>query len=584
MRDALPDALAASIAFRRTSSDAIVQEASLEMPLGYAPAAPEHPPSIAVVLHAFHLDLLPEIAAYLDHIPFAADLFVSTVSEAARSEAADRLAGWRRGGLEIRVFPNRGRDIAPKLVGFVDVYERYEYVLHLHTKMSSHQSELAGWRGYILETLLGSPDVVRGVFEAFRQAPWLGILAPQHIDMLRPWIGWGINLPHAKALAARMGLELSEAAPIDFPSGSMFWARSAALRRITGLGLRFEDFPAEEGQTDGTPAHAIERLYFLACEAAGFGWMKIAARGQLFDQHAVTAITRPVSLAPFLSRCSVRLTSWQGEAERYRSDPGRSTPYPSPRRVSNILWRRMLGTGLPLRARRRVALVLPREAGQDLLRSARRALERLPPHACGVLLTMPGSARSTTDSRNEALRTARDIEPDMVVLVRRPGLLHPDSLAALVEMSEAQGGVAMLAARCFPALTADANPITGFTMSAATGPVIAIPRAIVERLGGFDERLRGYHADLDFSWRATAHGFAIRCCPRALFLAAPEDLLTDPASGVLLAEKWGNATARGHFVGLLAEAGQAVPSPHPEPVSADWRRLADFAAHLGGAA
>jgi lipopolysaccharide biosynthesis protein len=326
MGDALPDAPAASIAFRRTSPDSIIQEASLEVPLGYAPAEPEHPPSIAVVLHAFHLDLLPEIAAYLDHIPFAADC--SSARRPRRPDRRQRTA-WRAGvgaALEIRVFPNRGRDIAPKLVGFADVHERYEYVLHLHTKISSHQGELAGWRGYILETLLGSPDVVRGVFEAFRQAPWLGILAPQHIDMLRPWIGWGINLPHATALAARMGLELSDAAPIDFPSGSMFWARSAALRRITGLSLRFEDFPAEEGQTDGTPAHAIERLYFLACEAAGFGWMKIAARGQLYDQDAVTAITRPVSLAPFLSRCSVRLTSWKGEAGRYRSDPAVARP------------------------------------------------------------------------------------------------------------------------------------------------------------------------------------------------------------------------------------------------------------------
>jgi hypothetical protein len=187
-----------------------------------------------------------------------------------------------------------------------------------------------------------------------------------------------------------------------------------------------------------------------------------------------------------------------------------------------------------------------------------------------------------TGSRNEALQTARDAEADIVVLVRTPGLLHPDSLAALVEMSEAQDGAALLAARCFPEPAVDADPATGFAMSAATGPVVAIPRAVADRLGGFDERLRGDHADLDFSWRATAHGFAIRCCPRALFLAAPEEWPVDPASGALLAEKWGNAAARAHFAGLLAETGRPMPPPHPEPVPAEWCRFADFAEQLRG--
>ena len=166
------------------------QEAALELPLGYTTACPPNP-SIAIVLHAYHMDLLPEIRAYLGHIPFPADLFISTDTAAKRDMVSACFGGWPSGSLAVTVTPNRGRDIAPKLVGFAAVHDQYEYVLHIHTKHSFHDARLVGWRGYLFDTLLGSPDVVRGIFAAFAQAPDLGMLAPQHIDDLRPWIRWG---------------------------------------------------------------------------------------------------------------------------------------------------------------------------------------------------------------------------------------------------------------------------------------------------------------------------------------------------------------------------------------------------------
>ena len=169
------------------------QEHSLELPLGYVSSA--GPPRVAVVLHAFHISLLPEFRAYLAHMPVPADLYISTDTEEKRTEISACFADWAKGSVEVRVMPNRGRDIAPKLVGFAAVHDRYDYVLHLHTKASPHELRLEGWRGYLLDTLLGSADIVHGVFEAFTRAPRLGMLAPQHIDVLRPWIRWGRELP-----------------------------------------------------------------------------------------------------------------------------------------------------------------------------------------------------------------------------------------------------------------------------------------------------------------------------------------------------------------------------------------------------
>ena len=94
------------------------------------------------------------------------------------------------------------------------------------------------------------------------------MVASQHYEGIRPWLGWNGNFVTGRGLADAHGPSLSPHRAMDFPSGSMFWARPAALKPLLDLNLRFEDFPEEGAQTDSTPAHAIERLYFYACEKA----------------------------------------------------------------------------------------------------------------------------------------------------------------------------------------------------------------------------------------------------------------------------------------------------------------------------
>jgi len=568
---------------REGSAYPLEQEFSLELPLGYMPPPLPAPPHIAVVLHAFHLDLLPEIRAYLNHIPFPADLFVSTDSMAKQQVVEACFSGWNHGTLKVRVLPNCGRDVAPKLVGFATVHNRYEYLLHLHTKHSPHASGLAGWRGYLLETLLGSPEVVRGVFEVFAQAPRIGLLAPQHIDDLRPWIRWGANFELAAALAARMGIPLPRRAPLDFPSGSMFWVRSAALRPLLDLNLSFADFPDERGQTDGTLAHAIERLYFLVCEQAGFDWMKISTRGQLHDQKGVTAITGPEPLKRFLSRRCVRLSALRDETRAVEDHPIITAQPAKLRRALHVLWRHALGDALPLPHGRQLVIVLPDEApGHDrLAESAYAALRRLPSGALGRVVATPKLERDGSDTirRNVALRAGFAAGADLVLLLGAPGLMHPDSASALLRMSEAQGGRALLEGISLPQLAPKPVDDKDFTISWAGGPAIAVPRAVFNATGGFDECLLGRFAEMELSWRARALGFAIRHCPRALFLAAPGDTEAGPQAwtqGLRLAIKWGNAAAKADFMALLRELGEQPPEPQPDPVPVEWRAFADF--------
>lgn len=272
---------------------------AMAVPFDYAPAQPAAPPSIGVMLHMFYPDLAPEMLYYLRNIPAPADLFISTDTEEKKARLDAEFAGWSGGAVTVRLTPNRGRDIAPKLVGFADAHGRYDRVLHLHSKVSNHAPFLAPWRSFLLENLLGSPFIVRSVFEAFDRLPDLGIVLPQHFEAVRRWLGWNGNFPGAKALAERMGITLLEGRALDFPSGSMFWARPAALQPLLDLKLRFEDFPDEGAQLDHTPAHAIERLYLHACERSGHTWLKIAQPALYVDTRFIAPIDSPSALGQF---------------------------------------------------------------------------------------------------------------------------------------------------------------------------------------------------------------------------------------------------------------------------------------------
>ena len=274
----------------------------LAVPFGYSVCKWQPSPHLAVICHIFYAEMCDDFRRYFLNIPFPADLFITTDSCEKKSAIENVFSGWSKGNVDIRIVPNRGRDIAPKLIACSDVYDNYEFVLHVHTKRSPHHGPLAGWRSYLLETLLGSEEIVGSIFESFRIDPGLGMVAPQHFEMIRPSIGWGWNFKAARSLARRMGVMISLDERIDFPSGSMFWARSAALKPLLDCGLSLNEFPTETNQLDRTMAHVIERLYFFSCERAGYRWIKIVSPANVETPyiHRIEIVSSQNDLSTFI--------------------------------------------------------------------------------------------------------------------------------------------------------------------------------------------------------------------------------------------------------------------------------------------
>jgi hypothetical protein len=276
---------------------------ALAVPFGPAFPAPSLKSAVGVVAHVFYPELAPDIREYLEAIPGPVELYLSTDEPGKAEQLRSAFAGWAAGRVEVRLAPNRGRDVAPKLITFADVYDRHEVVLHIHSKKSPHDSDLKLWREFVFETLMGGRAVASSILALFEQFPEIGMVAPQHYFAVRNGIGWGRNWADAESLARGMGLALDPDVPFDFPSGSMFWARSAALQPLLDLHLTPQSFPPEAGQEDETAAHAIERLYYHSTERAGLRWLKVC-RPELAAAtwSLVTPVTMRADVAAFLNR------------------------------------------------------------------------------------------------------------------------------------------------------------------------------------------------------------------------------------------------------------------------------------------
>jgi len=226
-----------------------------------------------IVLHLFHVDLLDEFRSLLDAMPVPFTLLVSVPSEEAAVAARAGFAGLRAmQALHVRVVANRGRDWAPLLVDFREEVRALDLVCHLHSKKSLYTGRRRDdWRGYLLDSLLGSRARIAWILGMFQADPRLGLVYPETYGAIPPWAhAWLRNAGIGAELARRLGFDIDPDASFDYPAGSMFWIRVDALRPLLALGLGTRDFPPEDGQTDGTLQHALERLVAPAALHAGF--------------------------------------------------------------------------------------------------------------------------------------------------------------------------------------------------------------------------------------------------------------------------------------------------------------------------
>lgn len=228
--------------------------------------------TIAVHLHLFYIDLLKEFFEYLNNIPFAFDLYVSCKSK-TDIEKIEKTFKKLKNVKKITVLEtiNRGRDIAPFYVQFGNQLKEYDYLLHIHSKKSLFTGEEQyGWRRYSLDSLLGNADLIRKIFSLFESDKKIGLFFPEtygnmHI-IAQDWLA---NKQLGKELLSMLRIPFDDGL-FNYPVGSFFWVKAQAIKPIFDLKLKYEDFPEENGQTDGTLAHALERAISFVVKHEGY--------------------------------------------------------------------------------------------------------------------------------------------------------------------------------------------------------------------------------------------------------------------------------------------------------------------------
>lgn len=235
------------------------------------PNALQHTKPVGLHLHVHYAELLPELLERVALNQTQPELWISISGTANKAIIQQHLERSSLVCQELLACPNRGRDLGPLLVEIGrELDQRYEFHGHLHTKKSVLvESNFADrWRHFLLSNLLGDGQLrmLDSIVAAMESNPQLGLVFPDDPNC----VGWGDNRDAAETVLASLGLSATLPAGLNFPVGSMFWARRGALSNLYQHLWRYEDFPAEPIGYDGTILHAIERLLGAIPWSTGF--------------------------------------------------------------------------------------------------------------------------------------------------------------------------------------------------------------------------------------------------------------------------------------------------------------------------
>lgn len=236
------------------------------------------PHELRTLLHGhFHYpELVPELLDCLARNRSSCDLFLTTNDDESARSIGEAVQAYDKGKVEIRRVPNRGRDIGPFVSELCEVAKDYDVVGHVHGKRSAHIAGGNGgygdrWRNFLWQHLLG-PDhpMMDTILGRMADDRGIGLVFPEDPHL----VGWDENRGIAESIASRMGIAVPLPDDFTFPIGTMFWARTQAMRPLWDLGIGWTDYPDEPLPIDGTILHALERLVPFSVQRAG---LRIAA-------------------------------------------------------------------------------------------------------------------------------------------------------------------------------------------------------------------------------------------------------------------------------------------------------------------
>ncbi len=221
----------------------------------------------AIVVHVFYHDLWGEISKTLQAADIPFDLLVTITDFGAPTDpvCADILRDFPKA--QLYRMPNHGRDIFPFVhLANSGALNRYQAICKLHTKKSPHLTNGNAWRKSLVDGILPKAHLGENLQEFLQDFKALIWVSDKNCLSGNNW--WMANRATTTRLLRRGGFAQVQS-KLRFPSGSIYWVKPQMIAMIKKLRLQALDFPPEQGQLDGTTAHAFERAIGVMAQSAG---------------------------------------------------------------------------------------------------------------------------------------------------------------------------------------------------------------------------------------------------------------------------------------------------------------------------
>ena len=230
---------------------------------------------IAIQTHIFYVDLLEEIITKTNNIPVKFDLYITTNTVKKRTIIKEFVNKHSKAdNYKIKILENNGRDILPLFNQMRNIFHKYKYFCHIHSKKSRHDPKYGmAWRLYLFKNLLGDSELISNILTDFENNEKLGFVFPETFyeakvhalrlkDPLKNLLNFLIN-------KFFVGYKIGSI--LDFPAGDMFWAKSKAVYQIFKIKINKklcrEDKPL-------TILYALERLWLYIVKMNGYYYKK----------------------------------------------------------------------------------------------------------------------------------------------------------------------------------------------------------------------------------------------------------------------------------------------------------------------
>jgi glycosyltransferase involved in cell wall biosynthesis len=230
--------------------------------------------SIALHVHCFYEEMFPDIIAKINKNICKPDLLISVPDNNIKRFVENEISNYEGNVVSVDVCPNRGRDIGPLISQYSQILlENYSIFGHFHTKRSLDNKASAmiihQWYEFLSANILSheSRNSIDNIVYSLIGDQKLGLVFPDDPNVF----GWSDNYSVANTLASVMGIKIKDGY-FNFPLGTMFWAKTEALRKLLSLPYDWNDYPLEPIPNDGTILHAIERLLPYIVEDAGYNY------------------------------------------------------------------------------------------------------------------------------------------------------------------------------------------------------------------------------------------------------------------------------------------------------------------------